>query len=211
MPDPTVTPDALAAALAARIIHDLSGPASGVNSGMELYEDADAQDLKEEGLGLAASSGEALGDLLAFSRAAFAGTGEARNGDALAKLVATQFAGKRAKAVWESGEVVLSGPAVQALLILAQIAVGGLPMGGSALITTKAGVGEMIIRVAGEGPRTTPHPEALEGLAGRALSAGLAGRWAPAYFLHTLVEGLGGSVSSVTETGAFVLEARLPA
>jgi hypothetical protein len=210
MTDTTVTPEALAAALAARIVHDLSGPASGVTSGMGLYGDADTRDMREEGLGLAAASGEALADLLAFCRAAFGGTGEPHRHDALARLAATQFAGKRANLIWGSTEATLSGPAAQVLLILVQIAVGGLPLGGDARITTEASGGRVIIRIEGEGLRTKLQPEAIEGFAGQALSAGLPGRWAPAYFLRVLVDGLGGGVSAGTSASGFVLEAWLP-
>ena len=121
-----VTPETLAAALAARLVHDLSGPASGVASGLELHADPDLPEMKADGLNLAAASSYALVDLLEFCRVAFGATGEPLAADALGKLAQTQFTGKRAALDWSPSAAELSGAQAQALLILAQIAAGGL-------------------------------------------------------------------------------------
>jgi len=206
-----VAPETLAAALAARLVHDLSGPASGVTSGLELHADPDLPEMKQDGLDLASSSSHALAELLEFCRVAFGASGEPLGADALGKLAQTQFAGKRATLDWSPSIAELSGTQAQALLILAQIAAGGLAMGGTARATTVAGDGRMSLRVEGQGQRAQLQPEALEGMAGRPLSLGLAGRWAPAYYLHTLSTGAGGSVLAEAREGGFILEARLPA
>jgi hypothetical protein len=78
-------------------------------------------------------------------------------------------------------------------------------------VVTESGSGKIAVRVIGEGPGSKLHPEALEGLAGRSLSAGLTGRWAPAYYLSAMTSGLGGGLSVTTTAEGFILEARLPA
>ena len=206
-----VTPETLAAALAARLVHDLSGPASGVASGLELHAAPDLPEMKADGLNLAAASSYALVDLLEFCRVAFGATGEPLAADALGKLAQTQFTGKRAALDWSPSAAELSGAQAQALLILAQIAAGGLALGGTARATTMTGGGWVALRVEGQSQRAQLQPEALEGMAGRPLSAGLAGRWAPAYYLHNLATGLGGSVHAEAREDGFVMEARLPA
>ena len=61
----------LAAHLAGRLCHDLISPVSAIVSGLDLLEDPSAQDMREEAMGLIATSARKLADLLSFSRVAF--------------------------------------------------------------------------------------------------------------------------------------------
>ena len=82
MPGPTdpsasdsVQPVDLAARLAARLCHDFISPASAIVSGLDLIEDPEQQDMREEAMALIASSARKLAALLSFSRIAFGGSG----------------------------------------------------------------------------------------------------------------------------------------
>jgi histidine phosphotransferase ChpT len=206
-----VPPEILAAGLAARILHDLSGPASGVVSGLELLADAGGGGADKAALELAVSSARALLDLLEFHKVAFGATGEAASSGALHRLALTQFEGRRPRLDWATEMDAFPGPAAQAMLILVQISAAALATGGLARATASFAHGEIALGVEGEGPRAILQPETLEGLEGRALSRGLAGRWAPSRYLAALVTAAGGALTATAGVDRFSLAATLPA
>jgi histidine phosphotransferase ChpT len=205
-----VAPEILAAGLAARILHDISGPASGVASGLDLLADAGQADPDGTALDLAVSSARALLDMLEFLKAAFGASGEDVSGATLHRLALTPFEGRRPRLEWATNVDPFPGLAAQAILILAQIAAAALAAGGVARATAASTHGEIVIRIDGEGPRATLQPETLQGLGGQELSAGLAGRWAPSRYLSALVTGAGGAVAATTGVERFSLAATLP-
>lgn len=210
MTHPSPTSQRLAAGLAARIIHDISGPATGIMTGMDLYGDPESQDLRDSALELTASSAHTLLDLLGFYRAAFGASGGPQADERLKQLAATQFTGRRARLEWTSSIGSLSGQASQALLIMTQIVGDALAAGGVVRVATSLRGSTLVLSVAGEGARAQVQPEVLDGLAGREMNEGLAGRWAPALFLHSLIEGGAGSLTVAVPEGGLLLEVALP-
>jgi hypothetical protein len=200
----------LAAGLAARILHDLSGPASGVASGLDLLAEGDGAD-HGAAFDLAAASTGALLDLIAFHQVAFGGRGEAVGDASLKRLALTQFEARRPVLEWSPAIESFPRLPAQATLILAQIAAAALAVGGVARISASRAPDEIVIRVDGAGPRAALQPETVEGLSGRELSAGLPGRWAPARYLFALLAGAGGGVTIKTDADQFSLEAMIPA
>jgi histidine phosphotransferase ChpT len=202
--------EVLAAGLAARLVHDISGPVSGVTSGLDLHAASESEAIRREGLDIAEASARSLLELLAFFRVAYGQTGEARTAESLEGLARTQFTGTRARLIWSPTAAVFSAEAAQALLLLAQIAAGGLAIGGVARLEAEARGRAMLIRIAGDGATAGLHPETAEGLSGRARSNGLAGRWAPAFYLHALAARVGGGVTLSEREPGFSLEAVMP-
>ncbi|HEY9218341.1 MAG TPA: histidine phosphotransferase family protein, partial [Phenylobacterium sp.] len=129
-PPPTAQ---VAAYLAARMCHDFISPASAIVSGLDLLEDPSAQDMKEEAMGLIASSARKLADLLAFTRVAFGASASAETFDArdLEKLARGIFEHMRADLDWAVSTPALNKPAARAVLNLAQMAGAALPTGGT--------------------------------------------------------------------------------
>jgi histidine phosphotransferase ChpT len=208
----TATPsERLAAGLAARILHDISGPASGVASGLDLLAEPGQADTDGAALDLAVSSAKALLDLIEFHKMAFGASGDVLSGAALHRLARAPFEGRRPRLEWAPRVEAFPALAAQAMLILAQVAATALAAGGLARATATCIQGDIVIRIDGEGPRAALHPENLEGLEGRDLSGGLAGRWAPCRYLSALVTGAGGAVVATTDIGRFSLAATLPA
>jgi hypothetical protein len=201
----------LATRLAARILHDLSGPASGIVSGLDLLAEPRETDIDGAALDLATSSARTLLDLIEFHQVAFGGRGEAIGGVALERLALTQFEARRPTLEWAPAIEPFPALAAQATLILVQIAAGALALGGIARVTASCAGDEISIRIDGEGPRATLHPEMLEGLEGHDHSQGLAGRWAPSRYLQALVAEARGSVMAATGRDRFTLGASLPA
>ena len=188
-------PEILAAALAARLIHDVSGPASGVVTGLDLHATAGDPALAASGLALATDSARALLDLLDACRAAFGPTVADQSAAALHRLAAAGFAGRRATLAWTTDEAHFDGAAVRVTLLLSQIAAAGLGAGGVADLSAGRDAGGWRIRVVGRGPRAALPAEAVDGLAGRAAGEGVGGRWAPSRFLHAVAVAAGGTVT----------------
>ena len=211
-PDP-VGADELAARLAARLCHDLISPASAIVSGLDLLDDPTAKDMRDDAMDLIATSARKLVDLLAFSRVAFgaAAGAEAFDTAELERLAQSIFAHARAELAWMIEPRALAKPAARALLNLAQLAAGALPMGGVARATVQETGGRVVLNVEGRGPKARLHEEVRAGLAGEPLGEGLGGRWVQAYYLHALVRAAGGVTGAQVEDEAVTLTASLPA
>jgi histidine phosphotransferase ChpT len=186
----------LAAHLAARMCHDFISPASAIVSGLDLLDDPDAQDMKEEAMSLIASSARKLADMLAFCRVAFGASAAAATFDTreLETLARGVFGHIRAELAWDVACEGLPKPAARALLNLAQMAGAALPTGGTARVRATQEGETIAIVVEATGPRARLRAEVLAGLQGEALAEGLAGHWVQAYYLHALVGDAGGRV-----------------
>ena len=70
----------LASLLASRMCHDFISPASAIQSGLDLLEDPQAQDMRDDAMALISGSARKLVDMLQFSRVAFGGGAELAEG-----------------------------------------------------------------------------------------------------------------------------------
>ena len=212
-PEPgEVTPLDLAARLAARLCHDFISPASAIVSGLDLIEDPEQQDMREEAMNLIATSARKLAALLSFSRMAFGGSSAAETFDVreLEKLSRDLFEHARAELDWSVAPAGLEKPAARTLLNLVQLGAAVLPVGGAAKVRVEVGDGETRLTLDAEGPRARLRPEALDGLEGRPFGEGLGGHWVQAYFLQSLVRGAGGRLETAVEEGAVRVRVNLP-
>ena len=169
-PDNTavIRPAELAAYLAARMCHDFISPASAISSGLDLLEDPSAQDMREEAMGLIASSAKKLADQLSFCRVAFGASASAETFDVreLEKLAQGAFAHMRATLDWHVDTPAVNKPAARTLLNLAQMAGAALPTGGIARVRAVQEATSLVIAIEAEGPRARLRPEVLAGLRG---------------------------------------------
>jgi histidine phosphotransferase ChpT len=211
-PKPLPSAADLAAALAARLCHDLISPASAVVSGLDLLEDPDSQDLREEAMGLIAMSGRKLAAVLSFCRVAFGASAAADTFDTreLRKLTEGVFAHQKYDLDWQVGLEGLNKPAARALLNLAEIGGGCLLRGGTVQLGAEQNGAGVLLTVKASGERLRLREEVAEGLDGKALGEGLAGRWVQAYYLSRIVDEAGGSLSYWSADDAVTISAQLP-
>jgi histidine phosphotransferase ChpT len=200
-----------AALLAARMCHDFISPAGAIVSGLDLLDDPTAQDMRDEALNLIGASAKKLVALLAFDRVAFGGSSAAESFDVreLERLTRDVFSHTRASLEWAVAPASLEKPAARAVLNLAQIGAGALPIGG--VVTVKVESGERLVaQVRAAGARVRLRPEVIDGLGGAPLRDGLSGHWVQAYFLHGLVQAERGTLETVIGEGEMSVTARLP-
>ena len=203
----------LATYVAAKLCHDFISPAGAIVSGLDLIKDPSAQDMRDDAMGLIDQSARKLVALVHFARVAFgaATTSERFSGAELQGLVAGMTEGGRATVDWRVVEESFSKPAARALVNLAYLTVGALPMGGVAAITARREGADLLIEGVAEGARARLKPEAVTGLSGARLTEGLPGQWIQPYWLWLTVAQAGGGLTVTTEDGRIVLAARMPA
>lgn len=207
-----VRPAELAAYLAARMCHDFISPASAIVSGLDLLEDPAAQDMREEAMGLIATSAHKLTDLLQFARVAFGASASAETFDVreLEKLARGVFGHMRAELEWLVEAPAVNKPAARALLNLAQMAGAALPTGGVARVRAVQEGASLAIAADAGGPRAKLRPEVLRGLRGEPLGEGLHGHWVQAYYLHLFLTDAGGRVFADVNEERVVFAATVP-
>jgi histidine phosphotransferase ChpT len=219
MTEQTVPPEAaparpaeIAAYLAARMCHDFISPASAIVSGLDLLEDPSAQDMREEAMGLIATSARKLADLLSFARVAFGASASAETFDVreLEKLARGVFAHMRAELDWAVEPAAVNKPAARTLLNLAQMAGAALPTGGVARIRAVQEAASLAIACEARGPRAKLRPEVLRGLAGEPLGEGLHGHWVQAYYVRLFLTDAGGRVFADVSEEQVVFAATVP-
>jgi len=187
----SVAPAELASRLASKLCHDFISPAGAIVSGLDLLNDPAATDMREDAMSLIDQSARKLVDLLTFARIAYgASAGAAElDGAEVEALVRRLYAHSKAQLEWAAPAGAMPRAAAQALLNLAQLAAGALPLGGSARMSLEVEGGGVRIEVVAAGPKARLHAEVREGLEGRAQGDGLPGRWAPAAYLRAIVAG----------------------
>lgn len=213
MTELAVRPAELAAFLAARMCHDFISPASAIVSGLDLLDDPSAQDMREEAMGLIASSARKLAEMLAFTRVAFGASASAETFDVrdLEKLAQGVFGHMRADLEWAVSVEAVNKPAARTLLNLAQMAGAALPTGGTARVRAVQEGGSLAIAVEATGPRARLRPEVLAGLQGQPPGEGLPGHWVQAFYVHLFVGDAGGRVFADVQEERVVFAATLPA
>ena len=194
MPTASVSPEELAARLAAKLCHDFISPAGAIVSGLDLLDDPSAKDMRDEAMDLIAASARKLTDHLAFARVAF-GTSAGSESFELGGVGTSRPGRVRPR----PGRVGLGGIAAE----LAQARVAGaveprptgLPRpadGRRGAGRGDRGGGRLSPLARAEGARVRLHPEVKSGLEGEALGDGLAGRWVQAYYVQAVARSGGG-------------------
>ncbi|WP_292228334.1 histidine phosphotransferase ChpT [Brevundimonas sp.] len=210
--DGSVNGTELATYIAAKLCHDFISPSGAIVSGLDLLDDPSAQDMRDDALALIAQSARKMVALVHFARVAFgaATTSERFTARELQALVTGVTVGGRATLDWRVNEGEFSKPQARALINLAYLTIGALPMGGNAVIETRVENGVLHLTGHADGARARLKPEALTGLNGLRLNEGLAGQWIQPYWLWLTVTEAGGDLTTTIEDGRVVLSATMP-
>ncbi|MFT4936690.1 MAG: histidine phosphotransferase ChpT [Pseudoalteromonas distincta] len=204
----------IAAFLAARMCHDFISPVSAIVSGLDLLEDPDAQDMREDAMGLIAASGRKLAEMLSFTRVAFGASASAEVFDPrdLEKLAQGVFSHLRADLDWAVEADQFDKASARAVLNIAQMAGAALPLGGRAKLKAARDGAATVIVAEAAGNKARLRPEVAAGLRGEALPEGaLHGHWVQAYYVHLFVKEAGGKIFAEAGEEKVTFAATLPA
>lgn len=210
---PALSSQDLAAFVAGKLCHDFISPAGAVVSGLDLLKDPSAQDMRDDAMSLIEQSANKMVALVHFARVAFgAATSAERFSNAeLEGLVSGLVSGGRAAMDWTVDEADFGKPAARALVNLAYLSMGALPLGGTAVISSRREGDRLVVEGVSEGNRARLKPEAEAGLAGLRLTEGLPGQWIQPYWLWLTATGAGGDLTFSAEEGRVVITASMPA
>lgn len=203
----------LATLVAAKLCHDFISPSGAIVSGLDLMNDPSAQDMRDDALGLIEQSARKMVALVHFARVAFgaATTSERFTARELQDLVTGMTDGGRATLDWRVPDMEFSKPQARALINLAYLTVGALPLGGEAVVEARLEGGLLSIEGRAAGGRARLKPEAVAGLSGQRLVEGLAGQWIQPYWLWLTANEAGGALHLQIEDSLVVMTARMPA
>jgi histidine phosphotransferase ChpT len=201
----------LSSLVCARLCHDLVGPVSAIGAALDVLEDEDAADMRDDAMSLLRESANSAWARLEFTRLAFGAGGSAPGRiDAveLERVVTAMFEKSKSDIVWAGGGETLEKSSARVLLNLVLLAVEALPRGGAITIEILPDGSEH--RIVCEGARARLSPAAAAALEGIEVEGGYDARSIQPYFAGLLARQAGGSVRSVATEGRVEIYATIP-
>jgi histidine phosphotransferase ChpT len=194
-----------------RLCHDIAGSFQALASGFDLLGEAETPPMREEALALLADALAAQRAKVGYARRAFGSAAQETASGDLEALARGLFAGHRARLDWAVEAASLGPAAARSLLNLVQIAADCLAMGGVAAVKARRDRSGTAITVEALGPRAVLRAETRAGLAGEALSGGLAGLWVQGALVSELARAADGVTAVEEADGAVIFRLDLPA
>lgn len=209
-----LTASNLAALLCARICHDLVGPVSALETGLELLSDEDNADMHDDAIELIKVGAVQASAKLQFLRIAFGAGGSAPS------VIGSEELERLAKGVYPDGKTVinwqveaegLSKPAARVLLNLVMLSMQAIPLGGTVTVKAQETDTETTVSLLCEG-RKARLTEAIERtLAGRAPDDAFDGRTIQPFYTGMIARETGGTVGAKLVGEDVIFQAKIPA
>jgi histidine phosphotransferase ChpT len=189
--------------MAARLCHDLIGPVSAINNGIELMADEDPNFIRDAVALVGDSAGNAS-RRLQFVRFAYGFSGTGVSGASPPQLVADFFAGSNIECDYRAALRERPLPEQKLACAMATVAAEGLPRGGKLVLSASKPGPQIDASGTGKGPSA----EAQAALTLAAPVPDLTSRTVVAYFAGLLADRLGWRLVVEKRPGGFCLAAR---
>ena len=202
--------------MCSRLCHDLIGPVTAINNGIELITEF-GDEMRGEAMSLMADSAREGSRRLQFYRVAFGYGGDASGGgvglgDARARAL-DLLADGRITLDWpESGapsDLELPNAGIKLLLNLILFGVEALAGSGAVSVRLNPGSGGVTSAVTARSDKAGLGDELISALSGDLPVEDLTPRTVQLYYTYMLAAGLGSKVATSTEPGEFGLVCRL--
>lgn len=190
----------LTAMLCSRLCHDLVGPIGAIGNGIEILEDENDPDMREQALGLLARSAKQATGRLRFYRLAFGAAG----GDELTVSVAEarrvsedMFADEKANLIWpeaDGGDPELTKMGLRLLLNLLLVGAACLIRGGDVTVSVTGEGGGWSARLDAVGQTVRLDDEVREILAGNRDLDDIEARMVQPYYAAALAGALDSAI-----------------
>jgi histidine phosphotransferase ChpT len=194
-----LTPASLAALLCARICHDLVSPVGALGAAIEVFDDDDNIDMRDDAMDLIRSSSQQAGAKLQFLRLAFGAGGSAPgviSSEELRTLTMGVYASAKADIIWKVAPDGLEKSAGRLLLNLIMLAVQAVPRGGSVTVTATDQGGVTRLHLVCEGPKARLAESVSKALAGKAPDEGWDGRTVQPFYAGMIAREAKGRVDA---------------
>lgn len=193
----------LAALLCARICHDLVGPVGALETGLELLNDDDNLDMRDDAIELMKVGALQAGAKLRFLRIAFGAGGSAPDvmaGDELERLCKGVYPDGKIVLDWQLDVDGLDKSASRVLLNLVMLSMQAVPLGGTVTVNAKQTGENTELSLMCTGKKARLDPAIAKTLAGGAPEDGFSGRTIQPFYTGMIARDAGGSVTSSVET-----------
>ena len=208
-----LTPASLAALLCARICHDLVSPVSALGAAIEVLDDPDNMDMREDALDLIRTSSKAAAAKLQFLRLAFGAGGSAPGiigTGQLKTLIEGVFGEAKADLVWKVAPEGLDKPSARLLLNLTMLAFQAVPRGGSVTIGATDQGGMTRLQFICEGPKARLEDAVKIALSGKAPEQGWDGRTVQPFYTGMIAREAKGRVDAQASDERVEFSALIP-
>ena len=200
MSDPKkLTPATLAALLCARICHDLISPVGALGAALEVFDDDDNTDMRDDAMDLIRTSSRQAGAKLQFLRLAFGAGGSAPGIIAMSeikKLSEGMYGEGKASLVWKVHTEGLPKAPARLLLNLMMLAVQAIPRGGDLTIEATDQGGMTRLNLTSQGPKARLADAIVATLAGKAPDDGWDGRTVQPFYAGMIAREAKGRVEA---------------
>ncbi|MEE9348136.1 MAG: histidine phosphotransferase family protein [Robiginitomaculum sp.] len=194
-----LTPASLAALLCARICHDLVSPVGALGAAIEVFDDDDNMDMRDDAMDLIRSSSQQAGAKLQFLRLAFGAGGSAPgviSSEELRTLTMGVYGAAKADIVWKVVPDGLEKSSGRLLLNLIMLAVQAVPRGGSVTVSATDQGGVTRLHLVCEGPKARLAESVSKALAGKAPEEGWDGRTVQPFYAGMIAREAKGRVDA---------------
>ena len=203
----------LAALLCARICHDLVSPVGALTAALEVFEDDDSLDMRDDAMELIKLSAGQASAKLQFLRLAFGAGGSAPGiigTEELKTLTMGVYGDGKAAIDWQVETDGLDKPAARILLNLVMLAAMAVPRGGDIVITARSASAATDIKLVCTGMKARLDEKVVRTLAGGAPEDGFDGRSVQPFYTGMIARDAGGQVNAGIEGETVTFSATLP-
>lgn len=203
----------LAALLCARICHDLVSPVGALTAALEVFDDDNNLDMRDDAMELIKLSAGQASAKLQFLRLAFGAGGSAPGiiaCDELKKLSLGVFDGGKVEIDWDVAADGLDKPAARILLNLVMLGMQVIPRGGKMHVQANKDEAESNITLVCTGPKARLDPTIVKTLAGSAPEDGFDGRSIQPFYTGMIARENKGKVTASIVDDTVTLSAVLP-
>lgn len=205
----------LAALMCSKLCHDVIGPIGAVNNGIELLQDDDSADMREQATELVAQSASEAAARLQFYRLAFGLAGGMGSDISLrdARNLCRDFLSYgKVNFNWpddQGGAEPLSKDTIKIICNAIAIAAGGLPRGGALMVTGNVSTDAWSFTLTATGPRAALKEEILQAITGGFNEEQATAHNIQVHFLMALIENMGARIDvAVAEEGNLTINIR---
>ncbi|MBL4871474.1 MAG: hypothetical protein JKX72_11030 [Robiginitomaculum sp.] len=212
-PFPKLTAAHLAALLCARICHDLISPVGALSAALEVFDDDDNLDMRDDAMELIKLSAAQASAKLQFLRLAFGAGGSASGviaSSELERLAIGVYGQGRVQLDWKLDRDGLDKTASRVLLNLIMMAHMSIPRGGKMFVKSTHSPQQVDIKITCEGLKARLDGEVTKTLSGGAPEDGFDGRSIQPFYTGMIARENGGSVFSTIEGEIVTFSASFP-
>ncbi|MEE9273567.1 MAG: histidine phosphotransferase family protein [Robiginitomaculum sp.] len=208
-----LTASDFAALLCARICHDLVSPIGALGAAIEVLDDDDNMDMREDAMELIKLSAGQASAKLQFLRLAF-GAGGAAPGvlgvKELERLSMGVYGEGKTKLNWQFSVEGIDKPAARILLNLVMLALQSIPRGGKMSVSVDAVDNAAKMVFVCTGPKARLDKKTLMTLAGKAPEDGFDGRTIQPFYTGMITRDAKGSIDTKIEGETVTFTAIIP-